>query len=137
MDIRSLKIEQKIVERDQKCRQVLIIAICFLFLITDLCNLFWSCTAIHGLTWHFIVFCGLCIVTNGLLMFFIAKHRFYWTCIVFSNGHRSKFIWYYLLWSELNSKKMCAENISKGNQPFFIGIISSISKVNPEVYMCV
>ena len=50
---------------------------------------------------HFIVMCGLSrlsVVLYGLLWAFfwsfIVKYRFDWICIVFSRGHRSKFIWF-------------------------------------------
>ena len=34
------------------------------------------------------------IVLHGLFLWsFMVKYWFYWTCIVFSRGHRSKFIW--------------------------------------------
>ena len=39
--------------------------------------------AFYGLIWSFL----------AILLCFMKKYRFDWTCIVFSRGHRSKFIW--------------------------------------------
>ena len=42
------------------------------------------------------------MVLHGLITLiwpFMVKHKFYWTYIVFSRGHRSKFIWSCLLMS--------------------------------------
>ena len=44
---------------------------------------------LYGLLWSCMAFYGL----YGLLWPYMANYRFDRTCIVFSRGHRSKFIW--------------------------------------------
>ena len=56
-------------------------------------DLLWYCMAFYGLEWflwHIVVLFGL---LYGLLWPFMAKYRIDLTSIVFSRGHRSKFIW--------------------------------------------
>ena len=54
------------------------------------CGLVWPFTVFHNLHWHFIAFLWSCI---AFLWSSMAKYGFDWTWIIFSRGHRSKFIW--------------------------------------------
>ena len=50
------------------------------------CKVAWSCKVIYGPMWPF-------MILYGLLWPFMAKYRSDYNCIIFSRGHRSKFIW--------------------------------------------
>ena len=67
------------------------------------CGLAWPYVALYDLLWScmcslvvlyglFMVLDGLSMDLYGVLWSFIAKCKFYWTCIVFFRGHRSKLI---------------------------------------------
>ena len=63
-------------------------------------DLVWHFMAFYGILWHFMAFYGilwLFIVLYGRSMVLygrsMANYLFDWTCIAFSRGHRSKFIW--------------------------------------------
>ena len=57
------------------------------------CGRMWPYVALYGHIWSFVVVYGLFMVLYGFLWSFMAKYWFYWTCIIFSRGYRSTFIW--------------------------------------------
>ena len=60
------------------------------------CGLVWLNVAFYGLVRHFLpcmASYGLTLSYMAFLSSFMVKYRLYWTCIVFSRGHRAKFIW--------------------------------------------
>ena len=59
-------------------------------------DLVWLYMALYGFVRPFLPYMasyGLMWFYMAVLWSFMVKYWFYWTCIVFSCGHRSKFIW--------------------------------------------
>ena len=74
-----------------------IIAFCFhgqpVWPCMALSDLLWSCLFFYGLALSCMAFMALLWSYMALLWSFMAKYGFDWTCMVFSRGHRSNFIW--------------------------------------------
>ena len=81
--------------------------------------------ALYGFMWPCMVSYGLFyliwrpMVLYGLLWSFMVKYWFFWTCIVFSRGHRSKFIWSCSYWRGIMSKNVPNGTINVWNDHCF------------------